>query len=266
MQSSSKLKVGYIGLVLALLYLPVLVLIVLSVNDSTYSMQWHGFSLAWYQELGRDQEIWLAAFNSLILGLSAATCATLLGSLAAINIYRYRFFGKRAIHACMFVLLIAPEIILGIALLLLFNIMQIKLGFLSLLCAHITFCLPFVAITVYSTLSGCDTNIFEAAKDLGASEFVVVRKIIFPMLWPALLAGWLLSFTLSLDDVMISYFVSGPEFEILPLKIFALARLGLKPELNALCTIMFGVTLCLVVAAHHILKRQQSNREINYAV
>ena len=227
-------------------------------------MRWHGFTTKWYQALWYNQEIWNAALNSLLLGLASATFATVIGGLAAVNLYRYRFIGKRATHGCLLVLLIVPDLMFGIALLLLFNFLHIQLGFLSLLTAHITFCLPFVAITVASALKSLDKNLFEAAQDLGGSEVTILAKVMCPILWPALAASWLLSFTLSLDDVMISYFVSGPKFEILPLRIFSLAKLGVTPELNALCAILFGLTLCLVLTAHTILKRQSSERGVGY--
>lgn len=142
---------------------------------------------------------------------------------------------------------------MGISLLILFFLLKMRLGFWSLLLSHITFCIPFVAVTVYSRLSGLDKNVFEAARDLGANDFMSFRRIIIPMLWPAILAGWLLSFTLSLDDVIISFFVTGPDFQILPLYIYSLVRIGLKPELNALCSVMFAITLFIVVLFQLIL-------------
>jgi spermidine/putrescine transport system permease protein len=149
-----------------------------------------------------------------------------------------------------------PDIVLGISLLLLFSFFHINLGFTSLFLAHVTFCLPFVIITVYTRLTGIDKNIFEAAKDLGANEFIILLKITLPLLLPAIIASWLLSFTLSFDDVMISYFVAGPSFEILPLKIYSMARIGVKPELNALCSMIFLITLLVVVSAQFALRKK----------
>jgi spermidine/putrescine transport system permease protein len=134
--------------------------------------------------------------------------------------------------------------------------LKISLGFWSLLLAHITFCIPFVVVTVYSRMASFDNNIFEAAKDLGAKDLIIFSRIVLPLLWPALLAGWLLSFTLSLDDVIISYFVTGPGFEILPLKIYSMVRLGVKPEINALCTVTFALTLFLVVLSQLALRKK----------
>jgi spermidine/putrescine transport system permease protein len=135
--------------------------------------------------------------------------------------------------------------------------MKISLGFFTLLFAHITFCIPFVAVTVYSRITGLDKNIFEAARDLGAKDFTIFLRIIIPLLWPAIIAGWLLSFTLSLDDVIISYFVTGPDFQILPLQIFSMVRLGVTPEVNALCSVMFTVTLFIVIISQLMLRKKQ---------
>jgi spermidine/putrescine transport system permease protein len=238
-------------------YIPIGILIVYSFNDSKYSLVWQGFTLDWYRALIQDTEIQIVALNSIVIGLLSATGATLLGTLAANSLYRYQFHGKKFLHGFIFVLIVSPDIVMGISLLILFSTLKISLGFWSLLLAHITFCLPFVVVTVYSRLTSVDKNIFEAAKDLGASEGVIFRQILIPLIWPAILAGWLLSFTLSLDDVMISFFVTGPEFEILPLKIFSMVRLGVKPEINALCSVMFVLTLLLVLIAQFALRKKR---------
>ena len=248
---------SYLVLVYCLLYAPILILILFSFNDATYSLLWRGFTLKWYKALYANNELWLAALHSLILAISAASIATLLGMLAAISLYRYRFLGRQFLHGLLFILLIIPDIMLGVSLLLLFDTMQLQLGFFSLLLAHVTLCLPFASITVYSALRGIDKNIIEAAIDLGATESIIIGKLITPLLWPALLASWLLSFTLSLDDIMISYFIAGPGFEILPLKIYSFARLGTRPDLNAICTIIFVLTLFLVLTGHLMLNRNK---------
>jgi len=260
----SKLKLSYLCTVLLILYFPIIVLIVFSLNNSTYSLDWHGFSFRWYAALWKNYEIWQAAWHSLVLGVIAASSATLLGGLTAINFYRYQFAGRSYLQMSLITALIAPDIMLAIALLVLCKTLHISFGFASLLCAHITLCLPFVAISIHNSLKTCDKNIFEAAKDLGASEFTLLTTITVPMIWPQIAAAWLLSFTLSLDDIVISYFVSGPKFDILPLKIYALARLGVKPELNALCSIMFCLTILLVLGAHWLQQRHQTGK-IPYA-
>lgn len=247
----------YVCAVYLFFYLPIMVLIAFSFNASRFSWQWHGFSWRWYQELFSDTHLWLAAQHSLLLGFSAAIIATTIGGLAAISLRRYQFFGRQFLHGSLFILILAPDIVLGIALLLLFTTIELPLGFFSLLLAHTTFCIPFAAITIYSRLSTLDNNIFEAAIDLGASEFLMFRRVLIPLLWPAILAAFLLSFTLSVDDVIVSYFVAGPSFEILPLKIYSLVRVGVKPEINALCSIILCVTLSLVAISQFMLRKKQ---------
>jgi spermidine/putrescine transport system permease protein len=246
----------YINAVYLFFYIPILILIAYSFNNATYSVVWKGFTLGWYRVLFQDTNLWIAALHSLVLAISASMMAALFGTLASISLFRYQFFGKNLVHALVFILIVTPDIVTGISLLLLFSLFHLPLGFWSLLLAHISFCLPFVIVTVYARMTSLDKNIFEAARDLGAKDLTIFAKIIIPLLMPAIIAGWLLSFTLSLDDVMISYFVSGPGFEILPLKIYALARLGVKPELNALCTIIFVITMSFVVIAQRLQRKQ----------
>lgn len=247
---------SYLTLIYLFFYIPIGVLIVYSFNQSQYSLLWHGFTLRWYHDLFADGDLWIAAWHSLFLGVAAATIATAVGLLAAVSLYRYRFFGHKILTGIVFILILSPEIVTGASLLILFTCLQMSLGFFSLLLSHISFCIPFVIVTVYSRLATFDKNIFEAAKDLGANDSTIFSRIILPLLWPALFAGWLLSFTLSLDDVIISYFVAGPEFEILPLRIYALVRSGVKPEINALCTVLFALTFVLVLTSQLALRKK----------
>ncbi len=248
--------VSYLTIIYLFFYIPILVLIAYSFNNAQYSLLWHGFSLRWYQELFSDLDLWISVYHSLILGVTAATIAMCIGGLTAISLYRYDFFGRKLLYGLIFILILSPDIVMGISLLILFSLIKIHLGFWSLLLAHITFCIPFVVVTVYSRIVSFDQYIFEAAKDLGAKDSVILTRIILPLLWPALFAGWLLSFTLSIDDVIISYFVVGPDFEILPLKIYSMVRLGVKPEINALCTVTFGLTLLLVMISQLVLRKK----------
>lgn len=247
---------SYLSLIYLFFYLPIIVLIVYSFNNAQYSLLWHGFTLEWYRELFEDSDLWVATWHSFFLGITAASFATFIGMLAAVSLYRYRFIGRNFLNGLVFILILSPEIVTGASLLILFTLIELQLGFTSLLIAHTSFCIPFVIVTAYSRLITFDKNIFEAAKDLGANDWLIVRRIILPLLWPALFAGWLLSFTLSLDDVIISYFVSGPEFEILPLRIYSMVRSGIKPEINALCTVLFGITLILVVLSQLALRKK----------
>jgi spermidine/putrescine transport system permease protein len=247
---------SYLTLVYLFFYLPIIVLIVYSFNDAQYSLLWHGFTWHWYTQLFVDTNLWAATLHSVYLGIAAATLATFIGLLAAVSLYRFRFTWQQFLHALVFILILSPEIVIGAALLVLFALLQLPLGFFSLLLAHISFCIPFVIVTIYSRLVGFDKNIFDAAKDLGANDWLIFYRIILPLLWPALFASWLLSFTLSLDDVIISYFLAGPEFEILPLKIYSMVRSGIKPEINALCTVLFSFTLTLVVLSQLALRKK----------
>jgi len=250
------MKKLYLSLIYLFFYTPLAILIVYSFNNTQYSLIWHGFSTHWYHVLFADHDLWIAAWHSFVLGVLAATLATSFGLLAAVNLYRYQFFGRQLLNGLIFILILTPEIVTGAALLILFTFLNFHLGFFTLLIAHITFCIPFVIVTVYSRLVSFDKNIFEAAKDLGATDGLIFVRIIVPLLWPALFAGWLLSFTLSLDDVIISYFVSGPEFTILPLQIYSMVRAGVKPEINALCTVLFSLTLLFVVLSQLALKKK----------
>lgn len=247
---------SYLSAIYLFFYLPIIILMVYSFNNAQYSLVWHGFTWQWYQDLFADGDLWAATWHSFFLGITAATLATLIGMIAAVTIYRYRFIGRDLVNALVFVLILTPEIVTGASLLILFTLINLPLGFTSLLLSHISFCIPFVIITAYSRLASFDKNIFEAAKDLGATDVTILRRIIIPLLWPALFAGWLLSFTLSLDDVIISYFVAGPEYDILPLRIYSMVRSGVKPEINALCSVLFCVTLLLVVLSQLALKKQ----------
>lgn len=250
-------KYSYLSAIYLFFYFPIAVLIVYSFNNSAYSLLWHGFTWDWYHQLLNDTNLIVVAIHSLLVGVLAASFATVIGTLAAVCLYRYQFFGKQILHGLTFVLIVSPDIVMGISLLILFSTLKVELGFWTLLLSHITFCIPFVTVTVYSRITSLDKNIFEAARDLGADDFMTVRRIIVPLLWPAILAGWLLSFTLSLDDVIISFFVTGPDFQILPLQIYSMVRLGMKPEINALCSVMFGLTLLIVIISQMALRKKQ---------
>ncbi|HEU5280959.1 MAG TPA: spermidine/putrescine ABC transporter permease PotC [Gammaproteobacteria bacterium] len=247
---------SYLSFIYLFFYAPILMLMVYSFNNTQYSLVWHGFTWQWYQELFNDSDLWIATWHSFFLGITAATTATVVGMLASVCLYRYQFIGRNLVQSLIFILILTPEIVTGASLLILFTLMQLPMGFTTLLLSHISFCIPFVIVTCYSRLLSFDKNIFEAAKDLGATDVTILRRIIVPLLWPALLAGWLLSFTLSLDDVIISYFVAGPEYEILPLRIYSMVRSGVKPEINALCSVLFCVTLLLVVLSQLSLNKK----------
>lgn len=251
------LKISYIIGVFLLLYVPTLVLVVYSFNDSTISTNWHGFTFRWYGEFLQNRLLLDAMLNSLIVAVISGTVATAVGTLGAVAFYRYRFIGRNVLYSLIYIVMMSPDIVMGISLLLFFMMIGMPIGFLTLLLSHITFCLPFVVVTVYARISGFDRNIIEAGKDLGASEFQIFRYIILPMLMPAIISGWLLSFTLSIDDCIVSFFVTGPSFEILPLKIYSMVRLGIKPEINALSTVLFVLTLISVSISQFLIREKK---------
>lgn len=246
----------FIGLVFLYLYLPMVILVTNSFNKSKYGHKWSGFSWKWYEKLWENDSMMQAFGHSLLIAGLAATAATLIGTLMALAIHRYKFPLKNTASSMLFVLMMSPDIVLAITFLIIFIALGIQLGFWSLLIAHITFCLPFVVITVYAQMKNMDPNVLEAAKDLGASESQMFRIIILPILAPAVLAGWLLSFTLSLDDVIISSFVTGPGFEILPIRVFSMVKVGVSPEVNALATILLVMSLTLIAVTTYLIKRQ----------
>ena len=245
-----------VGGVFLYLYVPIAVLVVNGFNANKFGNYWGGFSLKWFDKLLNNQNLMDAAGHSLVVASTSATLATVLGALGAIALYRYRFRGKQFMGGLVFVEMMAPDIVLAIAFLLMFMALGVALGFWSLLIAHTTFCVPFTLITVYSRLNNFDVSVLDAARDLGATEWTAVRKVLLPMSAPALISGWLLSFTLSLDDVIISSFVSGPGYEILPIRVYSMVKLGISPEINVLAAFMLVLSLTLVLLSQWILRRK----------
>ncbi|MEW6037752.1 MAG: spermidine/putrescine ABC transporter permease PotC [Pseudomonadota bacterium] len=244
-------------LIYAFLYLPMAVLILGSFNASKYGIGWDGFTLDWYASLGKDIEILAAARNSLAVAALSATLATVIGTLGAVGLQRYRFRGRKFLMGLLFVTLMSPDIVMAVSLLVLFLGLRLELGLFTLWLAHTSFCLPFVIFTVHARLQGFDSALIEAARDLGAGEGTAVRRILLPLALPAIAAGWLMSFTLSLDDAVVSFFVTGPDFEVLPLRIYSMVRLGVKPEVNALASLLFAVSLVFVVLAQWLLRKER---------
>ena len=243
----------YTWLVYAFFYVPLLVVFVYSFNTGRYSTKWTGFSLRWYEALFKNKAILDAAVNSLTVAVCAATAATIIGSLSALSLTRYRFPGRKPLFISIFMLTVSPDIVMGISLLIMFMALKIELGFWTLLIAHTTLCAPFVTVTVMARLAEFDEHLIEAARDLGASEARAFWHVLLPLTAPAVAAGWLLSFTLSMDDVLISTFVTGSKFEVLPVRIYSMVKLGVKPDINALSAIMFVLTLVLVLVAQGIM-------------
>ena len=245
----------FMFVVYAYLYIPIIILVTNSFNEDRYGLSWKGFSWNWYERLFNNDTLIQAAFHSVTIAFFAATLATIVCGLTSIALYRYRFRGKQAVSGMLFIVMMSPDIVMAVSLLALFMVVGISLGFWSLLLAHVTFCLPYVTVTIFSRLNGFDARMLEAEKDLGASEVTILRKIILPLALPAVVSGWLLSFTISLDDVVVSSFVSGVSYEILPLRIFSLVKTGVTPEVNALATIMIVLSLGLVILSQLVTRK-----------
>lgn len=251
----------------AFLYIPLVLLIVYSFNDSKIVAVWGGWSTRWYVELFRSPEIWESVSLSLRIALVNASVATVLGALAGIALARFgRFRGRTLFSGMISAPLVMPEVITGLSLLLLFiTLGQLigwpsQRGFTTITIAHITFSMAYVAVIVQARLIGLDQSLEEAAHDLGAKPIQVMRDITLPLLAPGLVAGWLLAFTLSLDDLVIASFVSGPGSTTLPMLIYSKVKLGLRPDVNALATIIIVIVATGVIIAGWLMMRQERQR------
>jgi spermidine/putrescine transport system permease protein len=238
------------------LYVPIIVLVAYSLNKAQYSLEWHGFTTLWYSKLLANGLLWKAFINSLQLGLIASFIACGLSFFASIKLMTSRSHTRTYLINSILLFLIIPDLIFAVGLLLFFNLAKIPLGFTSLLIAHVTFCIPFAVILINTKLATIDDNIYRAAIDLSASYSTIVTQIFLPLLWPSLLSAFLLCFTLSFDDIVISYFIAGPEYDILPLQIYSLIKTGITPEINALCSILFVLSLLLILAAHALQREK----------
>ena len=257
----SRFNIASIVLGFAFLYLPIVLLIIFSFNESRLVTVWAGFSTKWYGELFRNQGLIDAAWVTLRVAFISATAATVLGTMAAIALTRYtRFRGRVLFSGMVFAPLVMPEVITGLSLLLLFVAIGIDRGFLTVTIAHMTFSMCFVAVVVQSRLLTFDRSLDEAAMDLGAPPVRTFFSITLPVILPAVVSGWMLAFTLSLDDLVIASFTSGPGATTLPMKIYSQVRLGVTPEINAACTILIGVVALGVIAASLVNKRREVQR------
>lgn len=236
----------YLALGLVIIYLPIALVILYSFNESKLSSVWGGFSLKWYRTLFADKAMFQALGNSLILGLSASLAAGVVGTLGAVGFDRVRPRSRSLIEYLTSLPLMTPEIILGMVFMAFFGMLGIPFGMGTLILSHTTFCIPYVFMLVQARLVGMDRSLAEAARDLGAGERQVFFTITLPLLLPAIVSGMLLSFAMSLDDVIISLFVTGVNVNTLPIKVYTALKTGVTPEINALCTLLLAATLLLV--------------------
>jgi spermidine/putrescine transport system permease protein len=233
--------------VYAFLYLPLAIVVAYSFNDSRLNAEWVGFTWHWYQVLLHDEDMLIAAGNSLFIALVSSLAATVLGTMAGIAIHRYDF---KLLNFMVLTPVAMPEILLGVSLLLFFiQVLNLTLGMLSIVLAHITFSIGFVAIVVRVALAALDESIFEAARDLGASPWQTFRYVTFPLILPGVIAGALMAFTLSIDDFVITFFTAGVGVQTLPLRIYSMIKIAVTPEVNAVSTLLMLLTLTLILLA-----------------
>jgi spermidine/putrescine transport system permease protein len=232
--------------VYAFLYVPLIIVVVYSFNDSRLNAEWVGFTLDWYRKLAGNDEMLTAAGNSLLIGFCASLIATVLGTMAGVAMHRYRL---KLLPVLVLAPIAIPEILMGVSLLIFFVLLNFTLGLVSVALAHIAFCIGFVAIVVRARLSGMDESLTEAARDCGASPWQAFRHVTLPLIMPGVIAGALMAFTLSIDDFVITFFTAGAGTVTLPLQIYSMIKIAVTPEVNAVSTLLMLLTLVLIVIA-----------------
>ena len=236
---------GAAAAVYLFLYVPLVVVVAYSFNQSRLGAEWTGFTLHWYEVLFADAEMMRAAWNSLVIGLVASMSATVLGTLAGLALHRFRL---RLLPVLIVTPLAIPDILWGVSLLVFFVLLNLTLGMLSVILAHVAFCISYVAVVVRARLSGMDESLVEAARDLGATAWGSFRFVTLPLMAPGIIAGALLAFTMSIDDFVITFFTAGVGTTTLPLKIYTMIKVTVTPEINAVSTLLMALTMVLVLA------------------
>ena len=256
-----KLSKLYIGVIMIFLYLPILVLIVFSFNDTKSRSVFTGFTFEWYQKLFHNELIMTSLVNTLIVAVVASLIATILGTVACIGISRMRKGPKTVVMQVTNIPIMNPEIVTGVSLMLLFVFfaarMHLEFGFITLIIAHITFDVPYVVLNVMPKFRQMDANLYEAAQDLGSGPVRSFFKVVLPEIMPGVISGFLMAFTFSLDDFIVSYFTSGSTAQTLPITIYAMTRRKVSPEINALSTIIFVVVLAILIVKNIINRRAE---------
>ena len=243
--------------VLVFFYLPLAIMAVQSFNDTRYGGPWAGFTLRWYQRLLADRAIWHAARNTLIIGLTSTVVAMVVGTLAAFALHRYKSRLQPMHYVLVASPLVVPDILMGMSLLLFFVAIGRQLGLVTVIIAHITFCIGYVAMVVLARLQDFDFSLMEAAMDLGADWPTAVRRVLLPLLAPGIMAGGLLAFTLSIDDFVVTFFVAGPGATTLSVHIYSMMKHGSPTVINALSVILLGVTFVFVLLSQRLLHARQ---------
>lgn len=251
----------YLGIILLFLYAPILILIVLSFNKSKSRSKWGGFTFDWYIKLFQNDNIMSALYTTLLIAITSALIATIIGTIASIAMNNMKKVPRSILMAVSNIPMLNADIVTGISLMLLFVAFNYSLGFSSVLMAHITFNIPYVILSVMPKLKQLNKNTYEAALDLGASRSYAFYKVVLPEIFPGVLSGFLLSFTMSLDDFVITYFTKGASIDTLSTKIYSEVRKGIKPEMYALSTLLFGSVLLLLIIINR--KNDRDNKKMN---
>ncbi len=248
--------VAFVAVCYLLLHLPVLVLVVFSFNASRFTSSWTGFTLGWYRRLLERPDILRALQASLIVAVVSTITATVLGTLVAVALGRFRFRGRTLLEGLLYLPMVTPEIVVGISLLVFFAAAGVVLGLGTIIVAHVAFNLSFVIVVVRARLQGMDRTLEEAALNLGADELTTFRRVTLPQLWPGILAAALLAFTLSFDDFVITFFVAGVGSTTLPLLVYSMVRKSIEPSINAISTIILVITTLTILAADRLVRRR----------
>lgn len=255
------MKKLYTYLIFIFLYAPIVVLIIFSFNNSKSRGVWNGFTLKWYVELFKDEEILKSLYYTITIAVLSSLISTVIGTMAAIGIYNMNLISKKIVLNINYLPVLNPDIVTAVSLMTLFRFMNLNLGFTSMLLSHITFSIPYVILAVLPKLKQMNKHLAEAAMDLGATPFYALKKVIIPEIMPGIVTGGLMAFTMSIDDFVISFFNSGSGVSNLSITIYSMARRGIKPVINALSTLMFISVLVLL-----LIINKRSNKELNKGV
>jgi spermidine/putrescine transport system permease protein len=250
-----RLLAAWTGFILLFFYLPIVILILFSFNESRLNIQWTGFTWQWYGALLRDSVLVRTAYNTVIVAVATTVISVGLGTAGGWLLFRYRYRAASLLETLVFLPMIVPEVILGVSLLVLFVTIGMKLGYSTIVISHVTFCFPFVMAAVQARLAGLDPALEEAALDLGATPLQAFTKVLVPYLMPAIVSGALMSFTLSLDELIVTYFTASAGTRTLPLEIFGRVKKGLDPSLNAISTVLIGVTVTALFVTEALRRR-----------
>lgn len=251
------LSVLYACLVYTFLYLPIIVVIVFSFNTSKRNITFEGFTFEWYAEMLENEQLMQSFYNTIIVAFISTAISVFIGTLCAVGLHRFEFKLKQLISDSLYIPIVIPELVMGIGLLVFFSSINVETSIYTLIISHVTFSMPFVVITVRSRIAGFDKSIEEAARDLGANELSTFMRVTLPMIAPGVVSGGMLALTLSLDDVVVSYFTAGPDSTTLPLKILGMVKKGVSPDVNALSTLMIVGTIAIMVFSQIIQRKME---------